>query len=149
MTVKSFERFSRRILPLFLSLLLIGTICACGKEGPPIPRDQRNMFAWEEIAADFSGDCLILVGQLSGAHENVSIFALELEAATDGICLNCPFMPGEFLEITPSGMEGGLFTFQHCPSTMADVYRWRLIAHNVFSSLPHAVSPVRIVRRPF
>ena len=135
--------------PLLLSLLLIGTLCACGKEGPPIPRDQRDMFAWGDTAADFSDDCLLFVGQLSGAHKNANLFALELEAATDGICLDCPFRPGEFLALTPVRAENGSFTFRHCPASMADVYRWRLIAKNVFQSLPQAVSPVKIVRRPF
>ena len=149
MIVNHLERLVRLTLPFFMPLLLIGTLCACGKEGPPVPRDQRNMFVWGEVSADFSGDCLIFAGQLDGAYENADIFALELEMVTDGICLDCPFRPGEFLELKPSRAEDGLFIFQHCPATMADVYRWRLIARNIFSSLPHAVSPIMIVRRPF
>ena len=149
MTVNHRERFTRLMLPLFGALFLIGTLCACGKEGPPVPRDQRNMFSWGETSADFSGDCLIFAGQLDGAYENANIFTLELETSTDGICLDCPFKLGEVLELMPVSAEDGLFTFQHCPATMADVYRWRLIAQNIFLSLPHAVSPIKIIRRPF
>ncbi|MDR2727263.1 MAG: hypothetical protein LBC10_04640 [Deltaproteobacteria bacterium] len=137
-----------RLVRLTLPLLLIGVLCACGKEGPPVPRDQHNMFAWGEATADFAGYCLVFAGQLNGAYENANIFALELEAGTDDICLNCPFRPDEFLELTPDSAEEGLFIFQYCPTTMADTYRWRLIAQNALQSLPHAVSPVKIVRRP-
>ena len=149
MTVKHLDRFVHFALLLFPALFLLGTLCACGKEGPPVPRDQHNTFAWEETAAEFSRNCLTFSGQLKGAYENAHIFVLELEAASSDICLACPFKPDELLELTPSSAKNGLFTFQHCPEAQADAYRWRLIAQNVFQPLPHAVSPIKIVRRPF
>jgi hypothetical protein len=142
------DRLVRLAGPLFLFLAL-GMLLACGKKGPPVPQEQRNMFAWEETDADFSGDCLVLAGRLKGAYENASTFSLELEATTEGICLDCPFRPGEFLDLEPGSAQGGLFSFQHCPAEPADAYRWRLIARSVFQSLPNAVSPVNLVRRPF
>ena len=144
-TVKHLNILVRLALPLFL----IGALCSCGKEGPPVPRDQRNMFAWGETDADFSGNCLVFVGQLDGAQENAKAFTLELEAVVEGICLECPFRAQEFVELTPNSAKDGLFTFQHCPEIEADAYRWRLIAQNAISALPHVLSPVKLVRRPF
>lgn len=134
------------MLSLLAASLFLG---ACGKKDSPQPQETRYKFSWAESAADISNGCLSITARLDGAYENAESFMLEVEPVTDGICLDCPFKPAEFFEVTPVTAEEGLYTFQYCPETQAEVYRWRLLARNLFRGLSHAQTPVQLAKPLF
>jgi hypothetical protein len=131
---------------LLLCCLLAPT--ACGKKDPPEPRDSSKTFRWTAVNAEITGPCLGFSGALEGAHGNLNSVRLEL-AAVNGPedCPGCPFVPREITQFSPSeaGFDpaGGEVAFAYCPAP-AMAYRWRLIGINIYTSLPHAVSPVKM-----
>ena len=136
-------------LAAVLLLVLLVFVCACGKKGAPVPQEARYKFSWGETSATIVNDCLVISAQLEGAYDNAEGFLLETEPTTDNICLDCPFRPTLTHDIQPSAAQEGLLTFQYCPETVADSYRWRLVARNIYRSLPNVLTPVGLVTRPF
>lgn len=140
-------------------VLLLALLCAglafggCGKKGMPQPRDEKRLFAWKSAEATFNtSGCLNITAVMTGATENVSVCRLELEPEGAEICRECPFSPGETVDLTPqqvvSGQNGTRYVFTYCPGIRAPSYRWRLVGINVFTAFPHALTPVKIVKTP-
>lgn len=125
---------------------------ACGKKGDPIPQDHNYMFHFAETTSDIIDDCLMIMTRLEGAYENINGFILELEAATEGICLDCPFKVQETVEIKSISTDSGRFSFQYCPQILqsgAESCRFRLAARSIYSGIPNALTPVILAKRPF
>ena len=152
---------------LIVCLLCLGLVLSsCGKKGNPTPQDYKNQFAWEHEDARFIGNgCLAITALMTGAVQNVDSFQLELEplapqvdpdlppelAAVSDTCEGCPFTPHETSELVPyervSGDSGTRYTFTYCPTVKASAYRWRLVARNVFTAFPFALTQIKSVRQ--
>lgn len=133
------------------SLILALAAVGCGKKGPPVPQDQRNVFAWEEVTAEITpGMCFAITADLRGATRNVEVFLLELEPKSDAVCVECPFNPVEVTELKPDVVQdrnnGQRYQFSYCPGSKADSYRWRMVARNVFKAFPYATSPIKTLQ---
>jgi hypothetical protein len=152
-TVTGRSRAGNRLSPgagltalLFLFCLL--ALPSCGKKGPPEPRDSSRTFHWAELTADMTGPCLTFSGALEGAHGNLDSIRMELSPVNGPEdCPGCPFVPREtaLFSRADAGFDPqtGDISFAYCP-VPAMAYRWRLIGVNMYSSLPHAVSPVEM-----
>ena len=145
-------KIDRRVL--ILALVCAGLIFSgCGKKGNPIPQDGKRQFAWQSAEASWGANgCLNITARMTGATENVDDFRLELEAEDESICRECPFTPGETADLTPQQAvpadNGTNYAFTYCPAAKAPSYRWRLVAANVFTSFPHALTPVAVLEAP-
>jgi hypothetical protein len=133
------------ILSLLFCLLLIP---ACGKKGPPEPRDSSKTFHWAEVNAGMAGPCLDFSGSLEGAYGNLDSVRLELSPVNGPEdCPGCPFVPREVALFSRSDAgfdpDSGKISFAYCPSP-ALAYRWRISGISIYTSLPHAVSPVKM-----
>lgn len=140
------------LLRPLLAVLLASSVlllAACGKEGMPQPRNTAKTFAWKNVTAKESGNCIIFSGIFEGAHENLDQIRLEL-ASVNGPedCPECPFVPKEivFFSKQEAGYNDALgeIRFSYCPKK-APAYRWRLAGVSIFNSIPHSISPVRIL----
>jgi hypothetical protein len=129
-------------------ILCLPALTACGKKGPPEPRDSSKTFRWAEVNADMNGPCLGFSGSLEGAYGNLDSVRMEL-APVNGPedCPGCPFVPRETALFSPSEADfnpgTGELAFAYCPAP-AMAYRWRLIGISIYTSLPHAVSAVKM-----
>lgn len=144
----------KRTLLFLLLVLLALPLSACGKKGPPIPQDAKNMFAWKAAKASRATvmkngeprNCLTVLADMTGATSNVEAFLLELEPQTGDICLECPFSPGETQVVNPIStqtyQDTVRYTFSYCPTKEAPAYRVRLVARNVFASFPYAMTKI-------
>ena len=142
------KSFVARGMAFLLVLSLVGGLVACGKKGPPVPQDHKSMVSWKKATASMNDEgCLYLDGELEGAFANVSRFVLELEPVDDAMCVDCPFLPREIAVVTSPSGTSPTPSFQYCPRTRAEAYRWRLIAHNVYTAFPHALSAVGLVTK--
>jgi hypothetical protein len=131
-----------------VALLAAGMwLTACGKEGPPVPVS-HSLFQFSETKAELVNGCLAIDASLEGSHENAAMFELELESLTGDLCTGCPFTPSRRVELRASSARDGRYAFLYCPESRGDAYRWRLVAHNLFPSLPHALSPVVLTFPP-
>ncbi|MDR2161891.1 MAG: hypothetical protein LBO77_07150 [Desulfovibrio sp.] len=141
-----------RIAFIFLSVpVLLGCFvltAACGKKGDPEPRDEARTFRWAEAEAAMAGPCLAFRGVLEGAFANLDGIRVEV-APVQGSenCPGCPFVPRETAQFSPrdAGFDpaSGAVTFAYCPGP-APAYLWRIIGINIYTALPHAVSPVKL-----
>ncbi len=144
-----FTSFSslRAATPLLL-LFCLFLASACGKEGLPQPQDASRTFSWEEVNAKPTGNCLTFTGKLTGAYDHFNGIRLET-APVNGPddCPGCPFVPKEIVAFTPaqSGFnpDTGEIVLAYCPQPALS-HRWRIIGVDVYNSLPHAVSTVRL-----
>lgn len=143
---------------LFLLLCLLALpLSACGKQGPPIPQDAKNMFAWKAAKATRTtviqngepASCLTILADMTGAVNNVEVFLIELEPQTGEICRECPFTPGEAQQIKPIAAQEYQktvrYTFSYCPVITADAYRLRIVARNVFTAFPYEMTKILTV----
>ncbi|MDR2076957.1 MAG: hypothetical protein LBP61_08535 [Desulfovibrio sp.] len=135
------------LLSLFLLCCLL-ILPACGKKGPPEPRDSSRTFRWAEVQAEMTGPCLGFSGSLEGAYGNLDGIRIELSPVNGpDDCPGCPFVPREIALFSPSDAgfdpRSGEIAFAYCP-VPAMAYRWRLIGISVYTSLPHAVSAVKM-----
>ncbi|MDR1490031.1 MAG: hypothetical protein LBS65_06040 [Desulfovibrio sp.] len=141
--------FPRPAMMAVMACALALLCAACGKTGYPRPMDEGQTFSWMESHAVPAGECIAFSGKFTGAYQNFDGLRLEL----DGLrrldeCQGCPFVADEIAEFSPSGagfnpMTGDL-GFSYCPRS-AQAYRWRMIAANVFGSLPHASMSDRLL----
>lgn len=136
----------------YICIVIIACIAlvGCGKKGAPQPRSTSDIFTWEEASANATGsnECLHFSGTLQGNLRNIDAIAVELQTAgsiTD--CPTCPFNPNERVEFRPEELGltslNGTFSMNYCPTHRSDAYRWRMVGENVFTTLEHAITPVR------
>lgn len=143
----------KRPLPLWiLCIALVFVAFACGKKGPPVPQDQKNTFAWHEAQATLNEQgTFSIVATLTGMAKNVDSFTLELEPIVDEVCVGCPFAPREVVILKPdSAIENGdsvSYNFSYTASSEAPVFRWRLVARNIHTGFPHAITPLKTLYR--
>ena len=146
-TVLPLANGKTRLASFFLLCCLL-LVSACGKKGPPEPRDSSKTFRWAEVNADMAGPCLGFSGSLEGAYGNLDGIRIELSPVNGPEdCPGCPFVPREIALFSPSDAgfdpRSGEIAFTYCP-VPAMAYRWRLIGMSIYTSLPHAVSPVKM-----
>jgi hypothetical protein len=137
----------RKNTRLIYAIALILFFCApgCGKKIAPVPQDYKNVFFWKSSAGAINArGCLSVGGELQGSVNNVQRFMLEVEAVTEELCIDCPFMPREIVMVHSESDVAAAPQFTYCPSAKAPAYRWRLVAQNVYRALPHAVTPVAV-----
>ncbi len=141
-------------LAALLLVMCLALAVACGKKGPPVPKDEQNLFAWKAAKGElYTGQqngvpvrCLSVTADMTGASRNVQSFLLEVEPQTADVCTGCPFLPGEIAKISPQTIQTSgdttRFSFEYCPKTETATYRWRLVARSLFTSAPHMFSKV-------
>ncbi len=141
-----------------ISLILIAIITisvflgACGRKNAPLPQKVDQLFSFQNVYL-YANEALTLtlMGEISGAKENVQTLELQLEGY-DETCPSCPFMPLESFSIRPSDTwPNGLpnsFSFTVMPTSQAKSYRWRLVGHNSISGLPEVLTPVLKLEPP-
>lgn len=148
----------KKIIILACCILTLGLLTpGCGKKGNPIPQDAKNAFAWTGVKATRTTvlnngepqNCISILADMTGAATNVEMFLLELEPQTGEICRECPFTPSEAQEVKPIAAQEyqktTRYTFSYCPATQASAYRLRLVARNVFSAFPYALSRIMTI----
>lgn len=149
-----------------LFLIICVVICvsfSCGKEGKPVPQDQKNIFTWRNADASFiTQDCLQITISMVGAVQNIRYFSLELapqqsssnlpsELETISYCEDCPFIAKEVALLKPEEIlrkelsNETIYIFSYCPKNKASAYQWRLVIENIFSQFPYVITTVTTV----
>jgi hypothetical protein len=141
------------LVRLLIPALLLSVFSACGKAGPPRPRQTSRSFAWQKVSAMPVAGCLDIHGVMSGVYSNLDQVILEFSENGDGQdCSGCPFLPGEKIVVPDLGKvfdsDRGELRFYHCPPLPASAYRFRLVGVNIFDSSSQAVSPEIFVSMP-
>lgn len=145
----------KKLAALALAAFLLAGLAACGKKGPPTPRQATRSFVWQEvnITPNVSGKCLEVNALMSGVYRNMESLVLELAAVNgEEDCPGCPFLATERHEIKSLtnvfDPNKGTVVFGYCPREEALSYRARLIGVNVFDSTRHEISPEQLVVMP-
>ncbi|MBQ4616023.1 MAG: hypothetical protein IJB29_04850 [Mailhella sp.] len=139
----------RKIFSVMLLMLSLSVV-ACGVKSPPQPDFSRDSFAFGELSATLSSDGVVTVsGSLTGAFQNAEYFVLEMQPVDGELCLGCPFVPQDQYRIDSrdawESESGSQFTVVYRPIFKADMYRWRVVGHNMYSGIKDVVSSVQTV----
>lgn len=133
-----------------LALFAMAALCACGLKGDPRPDFSRDAFGFGQLSATLSIDGAVTVnGELTGAFQNAEYFVLEMQPVDGELCAGCPFVPQDQYRIDSrdawESENGSKFSVVYRPIFAADLYRWRIVGHNVYSGIPPVVSDVAVV----
>lgn len=134
---------------LFICLLL--ALMGCGRKGDPIPNHSMDAFAFGALRAEASaGGAITVHGTVTGAAQNVEYLVLEIEAVAGELCQGCPFLAQDTYRIDAGdAMNNNTFSFVYRPVFTGEIYRWRVIGHNVYAGLPSVTSPIQTVVMPW
>ena len=140
----------RKICSAALLCLSVGLFAGCGLKGDPRPDYSGDMFGFSRLSASIEAAGVLSVnGTLTGSFENVDYLVLEMQPVDGEFCAGCPFVPQEKLlieskEIWQDG-NGSTFDVTYLPMFKADMYRWRIVGHNVYAGIPALSSEVQTV----
>lgn len=151
-------------LAALFGLLLITSLAACGKSGPPRPPGGTQEFRWTWTRAEIVNDCLSIQGGMEGSMDNFYEIVLELQPSDmDGFCVGCPFLPVEresfsrrsaefkieqISEEQGQNLQTATINILYCPDRKAPAYQWRLLGVNVNQVMPHALTPIQYLSSP-
>lgn len=126
------------------------TFTGCGRKGDPVPDFSRDEFSFATLSSEAAADGTITFqGTVSGASQNLEYMVLEMQAVDGELCEGCPFLAQEQHRVDSrdawESENGSAFSFVYRPVFPGNVYRWRLIGHNLYSGLPDVVSPMQTV----
>lgn len=140
----------RKLCLAVLAVFLLGILAGCGLKGDPRPDFDRDSFSFGEISAVLAADGTVTVsGSLDGAFQNMHFLVLEMQPVDGELCKGCPFVPQDQFRIDArdawESENGSRFSVVYRPIFAADMYRWRLIGHNIYSGIGAVVSPLQVV----
>ena len=140
----------RKLCLAVLAVFLFGALAGCGLKGDPRPDFDRDSFSFGEISAVLAADGTVTVsGSLTGAFQNMHFLVLEMQPVDGELYKGCPFVPQDQFRIDArdawENENGSRFSVVYRPIFAADMYRWRLIGHNIYSGIGAVVSPVQVV----
>ncbi len=140
----------KKICLTVLTLLMFGVLAGCGVKGAPQPDFDRDSFAFGDLSAELSIDGTVTVsGTLTGAFQNMHFLVLEMQPVEGELCGGCPFVPQDQFRIDArdawESKNGSRFSVVYHPVFTSDMYRWRLVGHNIYSGISRVVSPLQVV----
>ncbi|MEW5772688.1 MAG: hypothetical protein AB1916_04120 [Thermodesulfobacteriota bacterium] len=135
-------------MAFFVICSLLALSVGCGKKAWPKPDAKGEAIALTQEAAGWSNACLGVSAVLTGKPGNLERLVLELAPAD---CPGCPFQPVRQMEFRPGGPgfvmdpDTGRLLLRACGLDQAAGVRWRLLAYNVYRTLPPAVGQDHVV----
>ncbi|MFP4445417.1 MAG: hypothetical protein ACLFPD_04130 [Desulfosudaceae bacterium] len=131
----------------FPAAMLIFMLAAagCGKKVWPEPDTSAEQFALSINQHQYQGNCLLILGRISGKAENLAGITLELEE-TSTPCPACPFKLSASAEYFPGSpgfsTDKDRFTLRYCALNRDKYYRARLKGKNTYSAIKDTYSRV-------
>ena len=140
----------RTLSSAVLALLVFATLSACGLKGAPHPDFSRDAFGFGQLSAVLAVDGAVTVsGELTGQFQNADYFVLQMQPVEGELCTGCPFVPQDQYRFDASDAweseNGSKFSVVYLPIFPAQLYRWRIVGHNVYSGIPTVVSDIAVV----
>ncbi len=134
MSVIHFKNMGPKRCFLFLCLLFVAMLCACGVKSWPRPEEnkaEQKDFSFAKLTGIRQKDCLLIEAELRGSGE--SIEELTVEYAYD-LCPTCPFAAQHRTvykrDNTQFSLKNGLLQLTHCDMKPEKTWHWRLKGKN-------------------
>ena len=138
--------YTRLAYTALLGILLLTT--GCGLKVWPSPLAEEDQFSWKDVTFSFSDTCLTVRATIEGAYDNLSRVDLEW-APSDEDCSSCPFQARQTRSFAMSDpqitRQGRSMTLLFCQLPADTGFRWRIVGHNVHTSLQPVASKVLYV----
>ena len=133
-------------------LICAALLSGCGRKGDPIPDFSKDEFGFAALASEISLDgAVTFQGRVTGEEQNMEYMVLEIQPVDGELCEGCPFLAQEQYRIDSreawESENGNSFRFAYRPVYPADIYRWRIRGHNLYSGLPEVTSPIQVTNR--
>ncbi|SHN67769.1 hypothetical protein [Desulfovibrio litoralis] len=139
----------QKLFVLFVLLIFIFALSACGKSSMPKPPKSNQELSFEAVGGKLvNNNCIAIQGTLSGAVDNLNDIVFEFEPIDDNSCTTCPFTSRERQVFSAWNLgikaENPNFSKLYCPQLkgkgVLKGFRWRLVATNVYLNLPNVIS---------
>ena len=133
-------------------LICAAILSGCGRKGDPIPDFSKDEFGFAALASEIALDgAVTFQGQVTGEAQNMEYMVLEIQPVDGELCEGCPFLAQEQYRVESrdawESENGNAFRFAYRPVYPAEIYRWRLRGHYLYSGLPEVTSPIQVTAR--
>jgi hypothetical protein len=136
---------------LFLLLLLLTGLVACGKREWPTPVASEDRFRWRSVQVMRSQACVIVNMEASGTWQNIGKVNVLLEpvgTGPDDGCASCPFSP-RLIRSFSQGDAGYRRDMNRLVLTVCDLepnktYRLQVVGYNIFPTLGTVLSDLML-----